>query len=428
MLSPESLQIFILLSSIILFILGFYKPIFMPLAFIYGLLSKVTNFYPILQTIKFELILGLGGLIVVLVKTQAFNKLSYSYNAVNKYFYLLLVSMLVSFLVAWDYAYSWDIKLYDFIKVVLMYFMIVMSIENKKDLKIFFYIFISLFIYLAYEPVFYFLMGTGGIEEMYGEIYVSSAGILSGHVALANNMNQMIPIVFYLFLAEKNKYLRAILLLALLFFFIALVGSKSRGGIAGFLFIMAAITYFSENRLRMGIIGAVAVLILFALNPDLGATFERIDSTASQGRFIGLIHGLEMVLKGNILGVGPGCYLIARSYYFSYYMESHNIYGQVLGDLGIPGVIVTFFFIKHVFKNLIETKNRLDENDKKYSFLFYLSLGIQVSLIVRLFVSMGSHGLYYFYWYVLAAVSIALYSIADADTFKTDFEQEKISI
>jgi len=31
-----------------------------------------------------------------------------------------------------------------------------------------------------------------------------------------------------------------------------------------------------------------------------------------------------------------------------------------------------------------------------------------ISLIQRLFVSLGSHGLYYFYWYVMAVLSVAI--------------------
>jgi len=49
------------------------------------------------------------------------------------------------------------------------------------------------------------------------------------------------------------------------------------------------------------------------------------------------------------------------------------------------------------------------END----FLYKLAIGIQVSLIVRLFISMGSHGLYYFYWYLMAVISIVILNQAN---------------
>jgi hypothetical protein len=33
-------------------------------------------------------------------------------------------------------------------------------------------------------------------------------------------------------------------------------------------------------------------------------------------------------------------------------MESHNIYGQIIGDLGLPGMVVTFLFIREIFNSL----------------------------------------------------------------------------
>ena len=69
---------------------------------------------------------------------------------------------------------------------------------------------------------------------------------------------------------------------------------------------------------------------------------------------VGMIHGLEMVrLKGKVFGVGPGCFILARGKYFGYTMEAHNIYGELIGDLGIPGTILWFLLIRQVFLNLI---------------------------------------------------------------------------
>ena len=49
---------------------------------------------------------------------------------------------------------------------------------------------------------------------------------------------------------------------------------------------------------------------------------------------------------------------------------------------------------------------------EKY-FPYKLAMGILISLIVRLFVSLASHGLYYFYWYVMAALPIAIYKVVE---------------
>jgi O-antigen ligase len=106
-------------------------------------------------------------------------------------------------------------------------------------------------------------------------------------------------------------------------------------------------------------------------------------------------------------------------------MESHNIYGQLIGELGIPGTIVWFLLIRQIFINLIESKRKLKSLAMEKDFLYTLSLGIQISLIVRLFISMASHGLYYFYWYVMAALSIAILKSVE-DISKNKLEEQDL--
>jgi O-antigen ligase len=252
-----------------------------------------------------------------------------------------------------------------------------------------------------------FLNKTGGSMQMYGVNYLAAQGILAGHVALANNMNQMIPLVWFLLFSIRRKALKAIALILLSLFIIALIGSGSRGGIVGLTVAGACLVFFSQKRLKTLFLVSLTVMIIgIFIGSSVMHTASRINSGSTEHRLKGLSHGLEMILKGNLIGVGPGCYLIARKHYFHYYMESHNIYGQIMGDLGIPGVIVTFLFVRSLFRCSSWIKQRLVALNREDDFIMYLMTGVQVSLIVRLVISMGSHGLYYFYWYVMAALIV----------------------
>ena len=251
---------------------------------------------------------------------------------------------------------------------------------------------------------------------MYGINYIADVGILSGHVALANNMNQMIPIAFMLMLSSKNKYAFIAAACCLVVFLIALVGSGSRGGIVGIFVTGGVIVYFSQKRLKTGIVVALVAIILFiSVGSSIVSTAGRINSGSTEGRLVGLTHGMGMLLQGNIIGVGPGCFLFGRERYFSYKMEAHNLYGQIIGDLGIPGMISWFFFMRQIFLNINKLKGRLQNSNHKSIFLYNVMLGIQISLITRLVISLASHGLYYFYWYVLAAIIVSCRRILDID-------------
>ena len=365
-------------------------------------------YYPFFAVIQGELIFAIIIISRLFISGNLSEKLSLNQNPVHRYLIFFIGSVFLSFfLVAWDRQYSWDHAVYHFIKVLILYLMVLLSINNEKDLKIFIWSLILIYMFLAYEPLYYFFMEIGGSQQAYGTNYIAEVGVLSGHVAAANNMNQMIPIVFYLFIGIQKKKLKILAGIPLLVFIICLIGTGSRGGVLGFFMFVACVTYFSKNRLKIGAIAAVLVVILF-LTTNLSKTAERINPDSAHGRFEGLTHGIGMLTKGNILGVGPGCFLFARGKYFHYTMEAHNMYGQILGDLGIPGAITFFLFIRQIFINLIESKKRLQALSMQKSFLFSLTIALQVSLIVRLFVCMASHSLYFFYWYIVAPLSFLI--------------------
>jgi len=405
---PDIIRFIPLLLFPILFIMGLFRPVFMPISFMVLWLSKLPHYYPELVSIHAEALVGGLGTIRVLLYKNTLMRLGIKYDLINKYFYFFLLSIALSFIFAWSYQHSWDYKLYDFIKVLLFYCMVLGSIRDKNEIKIFIWSLAFLYLYLAYEPLYQFVTGTGGVEEMFGTVYISEVGIFSGHVSLANNMNQIIPIIFFLFLSARKKSIKIIALITLLVFIVVLIMSKSRGGVLGFMMFAGCLTYYSKNRIRNGVLIGI-ILMLFAISlVSFKATASRIDEGSAQGRLSGLIHGIEMVLKGNLIGVGPGCYRLARSKYFHHTLDSHNIYGQILGDLGIPGAIIWFFLIRQIFINLIKSRRKLKLISMENSFLYHLSMGLQISLFVRLFVCLASHALYIYYWYIVAALSIAI--------------------
>jgi len=415
MVDPESIRIITVIAFVVFLAMGIRKPVWAVIGYMILVYCKVSSYFPAFAAMKAELIFGLLILLRVFASGNFSIKLSSHYNAVNKYLIFFVTCVFLSFLIAMDRQHSWDIAVYHFIKVLFLYVMLLVAIESKQDIKIFIWSFVVMFAYLSYEPTFGFLTGTEPSRHMYGDVYIADIGILSGHVALANNMNQMIPIAFFLILAVHNKKLITLAIIPLLIFFTALIGSASRGGVVGLMVFGAILVYFSKNRIRNALVLGVVGIIFFMLSGAVKSTAGRINRASVESRLVGLAHGIEMIrLKGHILGVGPGCYPLARRKYFSYTMESHNIYGQVLGDLGIPGTVAWFFLILQIFRNLIDTKKRLRALSMEKDFLYKLAMGIQVSLIVRLFISMGSHGLYYFYWYVMAALSITILKTAES--------------
>ena len=200
--------------------------------------------------------------------------------------------------------------------------------------------------------------------------------------------------------------MKAIGLIPLIIYLIVLVGTGSRGGFIGFLMFCCVTFLVSKDRLKSGILVGFTAIIIMVFSATFLYTGSRITGNSIIGRLNGITHGIEMLLKGHPFGVGPGCYMIARGKYFGFTMMSHNLYGELIGDLGITGTVAWFFLMRQVFWNLLLAKRKLESLSLQNDFLYKLTMGLLISLMVRLGVGLGSHGLYYFYWYLIAALSI----------------------
>ena len=407
----ETVNIISLIASVLLFVAGIFKPVFMPLSYMVCLYSNLPYHFKFLYEIRYEPIIAIAGFIRVLVAKDALKRISIRYDKINLYLFYFVLTIALSFSLAMNYKTSWEGTIYDFIGVLLLYMMMLMSVNDEKNIRIFIWGYILVFAFLAYEPFYYYFTGNKiafAKLEQYGTVYKGRVGFLSGHVAMGNNMNQMIPIALFAMMSIRSKLLKIPAAIPLVIFFTGLLITKSRGGVVGFMFLIALLVYFSKNRWRNGIIGGFLILLLLVTSGDFLSTLGRISSGAAEGRLQGFYHGVEMLLKGRIFGVGPGCYSFARGYYFGYTLEAHNVYGEIIGDLGIPGAIAACFLLWRVIKNNVEILSKLKTANNERSFLYYTTMGIHISLLLRLFVSLASHGIYIFHWYFVAATSIII--------------------
>ncbi|MEZ4600290.1 MAG: O-antigen ligase family protein [Syntrophotaleaceae bacterium] len=367
---------------------------------------KVSYHFPIFISIKAQLIYGCILLIIIILKLTSLDQ-DIKTHPIFRTFLYFLIAYSLSFLFAWDYLFSWENSVYHFLIVLIIAMGVLVSVKDEADIKIVIFSIVFMYLYLAYEPMYRFLFKTSGNVHLYGDVFVADLGILSGHVSLANNMNQMIPIAIFLPFLIDNKIFKIVSIIPLLVFLITLIGSNSRGGVVGLLFLFLCLIFFSSKITSSKWIFVVIGGVFLVFGGLLMDTFSRINPDSAEGRLIRLVHGIEMVRKGNFFGVGPGCYILASGKYFGHRMMSHNMYGQLVGDLGVPGAITWFIFMYNVLRSLNESRKNIkyDLNDSKYCY-HYLALGLMLSLLVRMLIGLGAHSLYFFNWYVFGMLAL----------------------
>lgn len=409
--SNESIQIILPIASFIFLAMGFYKNIYGVIGYFIIMASRLGLLYPELGEIRIELIAALIVFSSFLTKTDSLSEIIHEKNIIHKLLIALTIVCFLSMLFAVNIPVSWELGFLEYIKVLLFYLMIIASIKTVSDLKIFTWAFILITVWIAYEPLYNYFSGNY-IDHGYGAVAIGSVGAAEGHVALANTLSQAIPITFFWYKYQNTNLQKFLLIIIAGTLAAGVILTKSRGGFIALIAVGMGLIYFSENRRKAILITIVMIIISL---PFVGGDYlERIStighgiygSRSSSDRYLGLVNGIDMMVKRPVLGVGIGCYAQARSMYFNYYFYSHNLYGELFGELGIASV-VWFLWIYHIFKRSNSIKREIIS--KGYNNIYAVLLtGIQIGLFTRLVIGNFTHSAFIWFWFVMAALVVSI--------------------
>lgn len=197
----------------------------------------------------------------------------------------------------------------------------------------------------------------------------------------------LFPLVVYVFLKEKQKYVSAFLCLTLIASVLGLVITFSRSAIitAGFAAILVCVTklqlFIRTNRIQL-LAGLVLVLLLssiiLVMSQDLTPTSETLSIRQQL-----TVSSVKIWRQSPLIGVGLGNFLLelpeavpSKTVYFL--QPVHNIYLLVLSECGLIGL---FSFIAILAIAIIYQINIMRSNSSPgASGYLLLSLGVMLTL------------------------------------------------
>ncbi len=413
--SAESVQIILPIVCVLLLVMSLKNPVYGVIAYFIVLNAKLGDMYPLLGAIRFELLVAAYVLFRILVSGKGLGNFLPGSNPINKAFWVLFAVGMFSVAFSVNPVVSWNEGGYFLLKITVFYIMIVSTVRSTTDLARILWAFILVTAWIAYEPVVNYLSGDVS-EQMYGAVAYGRFGAASGHVALANTLNQVIPVLLYFAMTNRKRFIRvtSLMILALLVF--GVYASKSRGGFLGLMVTAMGVVYFSRDRLKAGLIAGVFVVFFLTLAASdylshMSTIQEGVHSSrTTSDRYLGLLNGVSMMIKRPVLGVGIGCYAEARRQFFHYYFYAHNLYGELFGELGLAS-IAWFYLIYLVFRRTGAIKRNLVRGSPRDAFYFNIITAIQLGLFVRLFVGNFTHGSFIWFWFLMAALTVAVQNI-----------------
>lgn len=385
--------------------------IWLLIGYMFLFIHRPFEFWPALGAMRIELVYMLITGAIWLVHPGK----RFTFNPLHLAFALFAGAVLVCGLASpWSDSCWTTLDVY--FKILIFYLVLVTVVHEEKDLKLLALGFLGVMTLYMLHSLWEFHCGRFvvrmgivrmiGIDSTRGDPNAFGASIV---LALA-----FVPAVWAAYSSLRVRgFLVGFMLLSLLC--IALTGS--RGAFVGLIVCAMAVAWRSQWRWKLAVLGLGAAPLFWLALPDkLQNRFETIvdpsvgpanAQTSAQGRIEGLLLGIELLEKNTLLGVGPGAWRPATKRL----LESHNLYGQLMGEMGMLGIL-TFGGVLLAFGlNLLRIRRLYREHPHwGNDFLVQMSKGVGLAVFLLLFEGNFGHNLFRHNWVWFAA----FLTIADA--------------
>ena len=253
----------------------------------------------------------------------------------------LILWMLVTTVFAFHQELAW-VQMEKIAKIQLMIFLTLMLITTRERLQTLVWVIaLSLAFYGVKGGIFTILHG--GVYAVRGPLQTFIGG--DNEIGLALIMT--IPLLRYLQLTTKSKWIRLGLTAAMILSAIAVIGSQSRGAMLGAAVMGGFLWLKSRNKFFTGLVIAVSAMMILSIMPE--QWFERMSTiktyeqdASAQGR----INAWKMAfnLANDRPLVGGGFETFQWDTFRIYAPDpgnvhaAHSIYFQMLGEHGFVGL------------------------------------------------------------------------------------------
>lgn len=312
-----------------------------------------------------------------------------------------------------------------YLKVVMFFYFSVLTLTTEKRLMTFVSVLLTCQIFRVLEPMYlhvtegYWGSSThlGGGEQM-PRLAGSPYDTINPN-GLAFVIVSVLPFMHYLSISGGTRIRLLSLALAPILFY-ALILTASRTGFLAVIVILFGIFLKSNRKLSMVLIAGIAALVVYTQLSDLQK--ERYLSLTSsdvrgadtaKGRIEGTFEDFEVAMRRPIFGHGLGTSAEANFHATGVNQLSHNLYTELLQELGFLGLIIFLLYIKTMVTNFRDALRQFQASKTTPPQLIHLTHAMQVWLLMNLMFSLASYGLSSYEWYLFGGLSVVLKRISD---------------
>lgn len=321
---------------------------------------------------------------------------------------VMLGISLVTMPIAKDPAMAWETFNDPFSKAVIIFIVMINVIRTRQRLMAMMWLSLGIGVFLAVSALDLYSKGKFAVEDY--RIAVDIGGLFGNPNEMALHFVMMMPLAITLGIAARSKLWRLIYFTVAGLFLAANMVTFSRGGFIGLIACLGVLAWKlgRKYRLNVTLVSLVVGVVALVAAPGnyglrmLSIFIPGLDAVGSSDqRKELLMHSIWVSLR-NPFGIGLGNFPIVgiRN------LESHNAYTQVSSELGVLGLAAYLVFIISPFRKLRAIERKLFDSEDA-SWFYYLSIGLQASIVGYLVTSFFASVAYQWFIFYLIAYAVA---------------------
>jgi hypothetical protein len=324
-------------------------------------------------------------------------------NAQHAAYAFFTIAILLSWLMS-PWADRGQLRVENYLKLLVFYTTLVTAVPDGRALRRLIVGFLAVeFVYMAHS-----------LREYYNGRNVYAMGITrmvgidrqeADPNSFGTSLVYALPLLVPAWYALRSRRARIWLVGYYGLTTICILLTGSRSSLLGLLFTTAVFVARHRMRVRMGIVAVMmAPLIWVALPGKLQNRFTTIidpsvgpanAQESAEGRREGFYTGLRLWQQYPLAGCGPNAFMPASGSK----LQSHNLYGQLLGETGTLGAIGFLAILVGFCSNIRAIRRAYrDDPERPRDFLYHFAGAVGLSVLLLLMLGNLADNLFRFTW------------------------------
>jgi probable O-glycosylation ligase (exosortase A-associated) len=244
-----------------------------------------------------------------------------------------------------------------------------------------------------------FTLLTGGIYRLQGP----AGSFIADNNQFGMALLMTIPLVRYLQLTAQSRWMRLGLLVLIVCFFVAVLGTYSRGAMVGLAVTVVALVVKSRHRMRLALLAGIALAAAVQFMPEhwhdrVASIFAYEEDASAQARLQSWRYAFEVANEHPVVGGGFEIFRGNKASTSAGYRSAHSIYFEVLAEHGYVGLAIFLAVGLGAYVSAGSVVRRAREHGE-LSWAADLAAMVQVSVaayaVAGLFLNLATFDLYY---------------------------------